>query len=73
METHLIFHNKPVAISLTKQAEAQSKSLSSALLIEIQIYFSCMLGKRLAFYTDQEMTGSWTLDEDDFRVLLADS
>jgi len=73
METQLTFHNKPVVVSLSKQAEAQSNSLNSALLIEIQIYFSCMLGKRLAFYTDQQMKGTWKLDEDSFCKLLTDS
>ena len=73
METHLTFHNKPMAVSLSKRAEAQSNLLSSVLLIEIQIYFSCMLGKRLAFYSDQGIKGTWKLDEDNFRTLLADS
>ena len=53
MQKELNFHEKAMDIKLSKAAELQSKKLQSILVIEVQIYFSCLLGKRLAFYSEQ--------------------
>jgi len=73
LQTELIFHKKVMDITFSKKAKLQCEKLSSNLLIEIQIYFSCLLGKRLAFYTDKEMKGTWKVDADLFVTMLDDS
>lgn len=73
MKKILAFHNKDIDIQLSAAAEKQSKKLSSTLVIEIQIYFSCLLGKRLAFYSNDSMANTYPLDKDTFTELLADS
>ena len=70
MLNQLTFHGKPVDITLSKSAIHQNKQLKSILLIEIQIYFSCLLGKRLAFYSTEKIEGTWQLDEDAFSTVL---
>ena len=59
MKKQLSFHGKTIDIDLSETAIRQSEKLDSKLLIEIQVYFSCMLGKRLAFYADQPIDGTW--------------
>lgn len=73
MQKKLIFHGKAVDITFSKKASSQSEKLHSNLLIEMQIYFSCLLGKRLAFYTDKKMKGTWQLETDLFVSMLDDS
>ncbi len=73
MQEKLTFHKKEIDIQLSKQAVSQSKKLNSKLIIEIQIYFSCLLGKRLAFYTDQPLEGAWQVESDEFSSMLEES
>jgi hypothetical protein len=73
MKTQLTFHEKTMSINLTDQAVKQSNQLSNVLLIEIQIYFSCLLGKRLAFYSDTEMNGVWQVDKESFSAMVNDA
>lgn len=73
MHKQLIFHNKKMDIQLSKHAFLQSKELDFPLLIEIQIYFSCLLGKRLAFYTGNTMVGAVQVEPELFSSLLDDS
>ena len=73
MHKQLLFHTKPMDVNISERAVLQSAKLGSALLIEIQIYFSCLLGKRLAFYTDQAMEGAWQVEPDLFSTLLDDA
>ena len=73
MQTKLTFHGKTVDIKLSDLANRQSINIYSILLIEIQIYFSCLLGKRLAFYTDQPLDGAWQVDTDEFSSMLKDA
>lgn len=73
MQKQLIFHEKPIDIKLTESASIQNKKLESILLVEIQIYFSCLLGKRLAFYTDQPQDGTWQVESDQFSSMLEDA
>ena len=70
MKKQLSFHGKAVDITLSDAATRQSEALASTLLVEIQVYFSCMLGKRLAFYADQPIKGTWQLEPDAFAELL---
>lgn len=70
MQTKLSFHGKQVDTKLSDLADRQSKNINSILLIEIQIYFSCLLGKRLAFYTDQPVDGAWQVDVSQFSSML---
>jgi hypothetical protein len=73
MNTQLTFHEKTMSIKLTDQAAKQSKRLNNILLIEVQIYFSCLLGKRLAFYSDTEMNGAWRVDKKTFSSMVNDA
>ena len=73
MYKQLTFHEKTMSINLTDQAVKQSDQLINVLLIEIQIYFSCLLGKRLAFYSDTEMNGAWQVDKKLFSAMVNDA
>jgi len=55
MQKTLTFHSKDIDIQLSAAAEKQSKTLPTTLVIAIQIYFSCLLGKRLAFYSNEDI------------------
>jgi len=70
MNKKLTFHEKVVAVKLSPQAVKQSEQLDCALLIEIQIYFSCLLGKRLAFYSSAEIDGVWQVESQQFAGML---
>lgn len=73
MNKQLTFHGKRMTIKLTTQAAAQSLRLDNKLLIEIQIYFSCLLGKRLAFYTDTKFDGAWQVGKQQFKAMIDDA
>jgi len=73
MNKILTFHNKEVDIKLSKTANEQSSQLDSILLIEIQIYFSCLLGKRLAFYSEQALDGVWKLSADEMANVFSEA
>jgi hypothetical protein len=73
MKKQITFHEKSVAIKLSQAAAEQSQKLNNVLLIEIQIYFSCMLGKRLAFYTDSDINGTWQVEKKLFASMIDDS
>ena len=73
MQNELLFHGKKMQVLLSDQAQQQSLLLSVTLLIEIQIYFSCLLGKRLAFYSDQPLAGACQVATPAFSTLLDDS
>ena len=73
MKKDLVFHNKTIQIECSAKAEEMASKLSSPLVIEIQIYFSCMLGKRLAYYSDTPIPGAYQLEPDQFKEILDDS
>lgn len=73
MKKQLTFHNKIIDITLSEKASEKSNAQKFPLIIEIQVYFSCLLGKRLAFYTDQPLDGAWQVEPDSFEVMLKDS
>ncbi len=71
MEQQLNFHGKLVQVTLTERATARSREMEHPLLMEIQLYFSCVLVKRVAIYADTPQHGSWQLAQDEFDALLA--
>ena len=73
MNKVLSFHSKDIDVQLSAAAKKQSQHLPSTLVIEIQIYFSCLLGKRLAFYSDEHIDNTYPLDKESFAEILADS
>lgn len=73
MQKKLIFHDKLMTVNLSEQARQQSLQLESFLLIELQIYFSCLLGKRLAYYTDEVMPGCWQVEKKLFDKMINDA
>lgn len=73
MQKQLSFHDKAVEITLSKKAVAASQKLDSPLIIEMQIYFSCLLGKRLAFYTQQPLNGAWQVEDELFATMIDES
>ncbi len=73
MQKRLNFHDKAMDITLSKRAVAQSQNLGCPLIIEIQIYFSCLLGKRLAFYTGKKLDGAWQVEAELFAAMLDDA
>jgi len=73
MQSQLVFHKKTIDIKLSPAALSNSQQLQSKLIIEIQIYFSCLMGKRLAFYSDQNIHGTWQVENKEFNILLEDA
>lgn len=41
---------KPVAVSLTRRARSAAEALGTPLVAEMELFFSCLLRKRLRFY-----------------------
>ncbi len=70
MRKHLEFHSKLIEVSLSADAVMQSQKLETVLMIEIQVYFSCLLGKRLAYYTEQPLEGAWQVEPEQFATML---
>ena len=73
MTKNLIFHNKMLKIECSQKAEEMAAQLNAFLVLEIQIYFSCMIGKRLAYYSDTPMPGVYQLEASLFKDILEDS
>jgi len=71
LEQTLNFHEKDILINLSGPAKTAAAQLASPLIIEIQIYFSCLLGKRLAFYANQPIEGTQQVEDLLFTELLA--
>jgi hypothetical protein len=73
MRKHLEFHNKLMEVNLSDDAVKQSQKLNTTLIIEVQVYFSCLLGKRLAYYTGQPLEGAWQVESEQFSTMLEDA
>ncbi len=73
MDVKLNFHNKAVNVNLSKSARQKSQQQKGKLIIEIQVYFSCLLGKRLAYYSAEKIAGAWQLEQDIFDGMLQDA
>lgn len=70
MKMSLRFHDKPVAVTLSETAVKRSRELAAPMLLEVQIYFSCVLVKRVAIYSDTPQEGAWQLEQGHFASLL---
>jgi len=73
MRKELTFQGKVVVIEWSKKADEMAHKLNSPIIMEIQIYFSCMLGKRLAHYSDAPIPGAYQLETNQFKEILEDS
>ncbi|MEW8026654.1 MAG: hypothetical protein AB2806_02780 [Candidatus Thiodiazotropha sp.] len=73
MKKNLVFRNKTIKVEYSTKAEEMAHKLTSPLVIEIQIYFSCMLGKRLAYYSGSPISGAYQLETNQFKKILEDS
>lgn len=51
---HFILRGHTVPVDLTRRARKQLSKLSSPLIIELQLYFSCVIQKRVIFNTEQQ-------------------
>ena len=51
MET--TFHGKPFRVSLSPSAERALRALGQPLLVEMELYFSCLIRKQLRIHTDR--------------------
>ena len=49
-KTSIDFHGQPLSISWTKRAEQALKKRYTPLIVEMQIYFSCVVQKRVLFH-----------------------
>jgi len=73
MNKELTFKEKVIKVEYSEKANDMAQRLNSPLIIEIQIYFSCMLGKRLAYYSDSPILGAYQLETNQFKEILEDS
>lgn len=73
MKQTLRFHGKGVALTLSDRAITESERLTWPLLLEVQLYFSCVLVKRIAIYTAHPQAGAWQLDPRHFDEILQEA
>ncbi len=73
MTKELVFHGRSIQTSYSSKAKEIAAQLSNPIVIEIQIYFSCMLGKRLAYYSDAPIPGTYQLEANQFKDIIEDS
>jgi len=73
MKKEITFKGKVIKVAYSKKADELAQRLNSPLVIEIQVYFSCMLGKRLAYYSDSPISGAYQLESNQFKEILEDS
>lgn len=50
MQTIIELFNRPIAITLTSQAEKALAHRQAPLLVEMELYFSCLIRKAVRFY-----------------------
>lgn len=53
--TTLILNEKPILIEWTERANTMLQSQNKVLTIELQLYFACMVTKRIAFHYDTKI------------------
>lgn len=73
MTKNLIFHNKTLEVKYSKDAEEMADKLNAYLVVEIQIYFSCMIAKRLAFFSDLPISGAYQLETNQFKDIFREA
>lgn len=73
MQKTVMFHGKSVDVTLTPRAAKMCKAVVGQLILEVQVYFSCVLVKRVAIYADAPQDGTWQLEPEQFAALLQQS
>jgi len=48
----ILFAGKPMKVQLTRAAETALRERTTPLVAELELYFSCMIRKRVRFYTE---------------------
>lgn len=48
----MIYREHPVSIKWTQRAQAELEKLNQPLVVEMQLYFSCVVKKRVLFHTN---------------------
>ena len=66
LSKQIMLRNKPLDIEWTKRAQTQLQIQSQPLIIEMQLYFSCVVKKRVLF-SEQAEFATTTVD-DNFQV-----
>lgn len=61
--TTITIQNKPVQIHLTKSAEKALQQRNSALYVEMELYFSCLIRKQVLFHDRQRQTDSVSVND----------
>lgn len=51
MDIEIVIDDKPLMVHLTHAAEAALRQRTSPLVAELELYFSCMIRKRVRFHT----------------------
>ncbi len=54
-ESQIAFNNKELYIEWTDRAQSQLDQLSQRLIVEMQLYFSCVVIKRVLFHHQSEL------------------
>jgi hypothetical protein len=57
MEQSVQFSGRPLTLELSRSAEAELQRRSSPLLVEMELYFSCLIRKQLRFYEHHSSLG----------------
>ncbi len=73
MHKIVMFHGRSVDVTLSPEAARMCETITEPLLLEVQIYFSCVLVKRVAIYTATPQDGAWQLEPGQFAALLKES
>ena len=63
MELKTNINDKPLLIELTKAASKAIKKRTTPLLAEMELYFSCLVRKKVRFYEENNNEGSVTVNE----------
>jgi len=61
--TTITIQNKPVQIHLTKAAEKALQQRESALYVEMELYFSCLIRKQVLFHECQRQANSIAVND----------
>ncbi len=73
MQQTLTFHDSPVSIHLSPAAVAAAAALHTPIILEMQLYFSCVLVKRMAIYARDPLPGTMQLEAAAFDELMLSS
>ena len=63
MKANIIIKDKPVNIELTKAADKALQLLTKPLIAEMELYFSCLVRKKVRFYNDEYSTENIKVNE----------